>query len=73
MVVGGDAIGQLQEGAPPRQFGLAELLDLAPALGPTDDATQGNGNDGEQLVALAVVTTRVSQAGEVVTGWRAGS
>jgi hypothetical protein len=49
-VVGGDAVGQVQEGAEPRQLAAAELLDLRPPVGAADHAADGEHEDVVQLV-----------------------
>jgi hypothetical protein len=46
-VMGGNAMGQVQEGGEPLGFGFPEQLDVVPALGTTNDGTEGEGDDTE--------------------------
>ena len=62
-VVAGDAAGQVQEGAEPRQLAAGEHLDLGPPAGAADDGTDGQDDDVVQLVDY-VGGPRVGQAQE---------
>ena len=59
-VVGGDAVGQLQEAAQPLQLGVAEALDGHPVVRTAQDSTQGHRNHIQQLVPLAALDAWVS-------------
>jgi len=65
-VMRGDAVGQIQEGAEPAQFGGAELLDLNPAIGATDHGTDSNRENVEQVVALGALDSWILEWCEVV-------
>ena len=65
-------MGQVEEGAQPPQFGVAERLALGPTLGAAEHGAQGDGKDIEQLVALGAVDARVGQRGEVLVNGRHG-
>jgi hypothetical protein len=47
----GNAMGQVQDLGEPLGLGVAVLLDIFPALCPTNHRTNGNDEDIEQLVA----------------------
>src|SRR5206468_3846495 len=64
-VVRGDAVGQGQEPGEPGLLGVAELLDVVPAVGAGEDGAQGDGQDVRELVLLGAVDARVLQVGEV--------
>src|SRR5262245_5614743 len=64
-VVAGDAVGQLQEAGQPVLLGVAESLDVIPALRPADDGAQGDDDDVGQLVPPGAADARVGQVGEV--------
>ena len=51
-VVGGDALGQSQEGAEPNLMGEDEAFDSKPGVGPTDDSTGGANEDIDEEVGL---------------------
>jgi len=57
-VVGGDAVGQVQEGPQPGELGPAILWHCGPAVGPGHHREQGDGEDIDQVVA-AVGGTRI--------------
>ena len=50
-VVGGDAVGQVQEGLQPGEPGPAILGHGGPAVGPTDHREEGDGEEIDQFVA----------------------
>jgi len=65
-VMRGDTVRQRQEGAEPRKLGVAELLDLDPAIGTTDNSTDRNHHDIEQVVVFGALHTRIVARGKVV-------
>ena len=64
-VVGGDAIGQLQEGLEPVPAVVAEGLDALPVVGVGDDGTDGDGDDVQQEVLAAVDAAGILERAEV--------
>ena len=60
-VVGGNAIGQFQEGRKPLLLAVAKLLDLGPAVGPADHRADRDGEDVAETVLLGSVHARVFQ------------
>jgi len=62
--VGGDALGQFQEGLQPCQLGAAVFSHLSPGVGAADEGAQSNHEDiGEQMAG--VVTPGVLDAVEM--------
>jgi len=61
-VVRGNATRQIQEGLEPGLLAVAELLDLHPAVGPTDDRRNGDGQDVAEGVFFRPVHPRVLQS-----------
>ena len=65
-VMGRDAVRQGQEGREPGQLPVAEGLNLNPVVCTTDNGTDGDHQDVQQLMALAAVNTRVSDPTKVL-------
>ena len=60
-IVGGNAVGKVEKGLEPGQFRIAKFLDLDPAICPTNDATDSNGEEVEQMMAFGAVNTRIGE------------
>ena len=71
-VVGRHAVGQVEEAGQPVAAALGEGLDLLPGVGAGDDGAQGDDDDVEQAVALAVLASWVAE-GRSGAGWRGGT
>jgi hypothetical protein len=65
-VVGGDAVGQVEERLEPVDLGLPELLDIVPGLGAADDRAEGDRDDREQRMQLGPFDSRVFERREVL-------
>lgn len=66
MCRGGNAIGEVQAGAKPGEFGVAERLDLDPASRTTDDGTHRDHDHIQQGMAFGALD------GRIVTGRKVG-
>ena len=60
-VVGGDAVGQVEEAAEEVELGPAVALDLGPAVGPGQGAAQGQDDDIQQGVMSAALDAGIGQ------------
>ena len=49
-IVGRDAVGQLQKSLQPLFFGFTEYLQVNPAIRSTDNTTNGDGHNVDELV-----------------------
>src|SRR3954466_3950280 len=65
-VVGRHAVFQVKETSQPVASTLCEGFDLLPGVRTGDDSTQGDGDDVEQAMTLAVLASWVSQIGKVL-------
>src|SRR4051812_24975093 len=65
-VVAGHAVVWIEETGQPVAAALGEGLDLLPGVGAGDDGAQGDDDDVEQAMTLAVLASGVTQLGEVV-------
>ncbi|MBL8799001.1 MAG: hypothetical protein JNM56_34265 [Planctomycetia bacterium] len=65
-VMGGDAMGQSQEGLQPVELAVAILFDLDPGIGPGDDRTDGQAQDVPEIVVAAMFPAWVVEVGETV-------
>src|SRR6516165_2609666 len=63
-VMGGDAVGQLQEALEPVLAAAGEGSHVNPSVGPGDNGTKGHDDDVEEQVTLAAVDAWVFEAAE---------
>jgi hypothetical protein len=64
-VMGGNAVGQVQELPEERLLAAPERLNGHPAVGPRDHGANGDGHDVEQGVALGALDPRIGQRGKM--------
>ncbi len=64
-IMGRDTVGQFQKGAEPILFAVAEEFDIHPRIGAANSATNGDGDDIQELVPLGAVNPGVLQPREV--------
>src|SRR5579875_3343563 len=65
-VMGGEAIGQLQEALQPVQAFASEGFDVGPGVGAGDDGADGDGEDVAQQVTLAAVDAGIFETANVL-------
>ncbi len=71
-VVGGDAVGQGEEGAQPGFLAASKLGNVDPGVGPAHHGAQRDGHDVQQLMAFAAVDAGVGQVSKVLMKGAAG-
>lgn len=64
-VVGGDTVGQVEEGGEPIGPDFPELSDVVPTLGSDNDGTHRDDDDTEQRMEFGALDTRIVQSGKV--------
>jgi len=64
-VVGGNAVGDFEEGAEPVLAEESEVFDVIPAFCIGDDGTDGDGKDADEVVLLCSVDAWIFYDGEM--------